>query len=231
MKNFADAKAYLASGRNPDNRPLPVCATRVIRRDANTIVVQYHNTDVVTYKADGRVILNSGGWKTPTTKARMNEFAPLIIDQTNGIWRVYVPNQPGVSALFADGITWNGRRFTGAAASPKAELRLRKQIREYSREYIRKLAWGRIPTPPKGWESSVPPVNQRTLIKYITKSVYVPKLIVLAFNAQQAAPMQWAGLRSLWGYSNDDSYREYATDNCSYRMLVRFLYRALGLAG
>ena len=34
--------------------------------------VTYHNTDVVTF-TDGLIILNTGGWFTVTTKARMNQ--------------------------------------------------------------------------------------------------------------------------------------------------------------
>ena len=34
--------------------------------------VRYHSTDVVSFK-NGEVILNSGGWRTNTTKTRMNQ--------------------------------------------------------------------------------------------------------------------------------------------------------------
>ena len=39
------------------------------------IEVWYHNTPVVTWYRD-RIILNHGGWKTVTTKRRMNTFLP-----------------------------------------------------------------------------------------------------------------------------------------------------------
>ena len=34
--------------------------------------VRLHDTNVVEFHADGRILLNSGGWKTVTTKQRMN---------------------------------------------------------------------------------------------------------------------------------------------------------------
>ena len=55
-------------------------AGRVTRKAAhNTFVrcvtegyaVRYHKTDVVTFKADGRVIINTGGWDTRTTRDRI----------------------------------------------------------------------------------------------------------------------------------------------------------------
>jgi len=37
----------------------------------------YHST-VVARIEDGKVILNTGGWETPTTKKRMNQFAEMM---------------------------------------------------------------------------------------------------------------------------------------------------------
>lgn len=42
----------------------------------NRIVIRLHNTNVVTFYEDGRTLLNSGGWKTVTTKDRMNKYLP-----------------------------------------------------------------------------------------------------------------------------------------------------------
>ena len=35
--------------------------------------IRYHDTDVVTYMVGGRIVLNSGGFRSQTTKLRMNE--------------------------------------------------------------------------------------------------------------------------------------------------------------
>jgi hypothetical protein len=40
--------------------------------EGNTCV-KYHKTDVVKRDAHGRITLESGGWRTVTTKARMNQ--------------------------------------------------------------------------------------------------------------------------------------------------------------
>lgn len=47
--------------------------TKVIRTE-NTLAVKYVNT-VVVYNTPSRVVLNTGGWKTNTTKTRMNQAA------------------------------------------------------------------------------------------------------------------------------------------------------------
>jgi hypothetical protein len=63
------------------------------------IAVRLHQTDVVTAYCDGSVVLNSGGWRTVTTKDRIGRYLPGYSDpdgwrvhcnvhSSNGVWRV-----------------------------------------------------------------------------------------------------------------------------------------------
>ncbi len=56
--------------------------------------VQYHETVILRVYAD-RLVFNTGGWKTPTTRDRMNKFMPTgcRIIQRKGIW--YMDNSFG----------------------------------------------------------------------------------------------------------------------------------------
>lgn len=47
-------------------------ATLVDRRNGVLRVI-YHSTAVVTVEPDGTIILDTGGWRTNTTKLRMNQ--------------------------------------------------------------------------------------------------------------------------------------------------------------
>lgn len=53
-------------------------------------VWRLHHTDIVTLlagdEANGRYVLNSGGWKTSTTRERINQFAPVRLYQRNFEW-------------------------------------------------------------------------------------------------------------------------------------------------
>lgn len=40
------------------------------------IAIRFHATRILTYSPEGWVTLNSGGWRTVTTKQRINEFLP-----------------------------------------------------------------------------------------------------------------------------------------------------------
>jgi len=71
-------------------------------KDNGTRVIRLHLTDIITFHPDGSVTLNSGGYKTATTKSRINELAPVIITQKSSVWYVYYS---GKEYIFKDGIT------------------------------------------------------------------------------------------------------------------------------
>ena len=59
--------------------------------------VVYHKTAVVKYN-DDKIILNSGGWETPTTKDRMNATAHenglcYYVYQKDFVWYVVLDNK------------------------------------------------------------------------------------------------------------------------------------------
>ena len=56
--------------------------------------IRLHNTEIIEFKPDGRVVLNSGGWRTVTTKARFNRFTPYGVYQKNHEWFVLKPRDP-----------------------------------------------------------------------------------------------------------------------------------------
>jgi hypothetical protein len=77
-------------------------------RDGVTRVV-YHSTSVVEIAPDGSVTLDSGGWRTPTTKTRMNQAANQFslgfqVYARDGEWFVLFS---GHNLPFFDGMTLN----------------------------------------------------------------------------------------------------------------------------
>lgn len=67
-----------------------------------TRIIRYHDTDIITFTPEGNTILNSGGFRTSTTKSRMNEYAKIYIWADKGNW-YFLTN--GEEHLFYDGIT------------------------------------------------------------------------------------------------------------------------------
>jgi hypothetical protein len=71
-----------------------------IHKDGATTVVHYHGTPVVQWDED-HVWLDTGGWKTVTTKTRMNQVANefglgFSVYQSKGLWYVttYIGGEP-----------------------------------------------------------------------------------------------------------------------------------------
>ena len=68
-----------------------------IDSEQSRLIVTFHNTAVVQVVNDRYVILNSGGWLTPTTKRRMNQASDVyklnyLVYQKGWVWYVQTPN-------------------------------------------------------------------------------------------------------------------------------------------
>jgi hypothetical protein len=53
--------------------------------DSGDITIRYHNTDIISVSPDGTIEVTNGGYKTPSTKNRINSYLPHD-------WRIYLYN-------------------------------------------------------------------------------------------------------------------------------------------
>ncbi|KKL46278.1 hypothetical protein LCGC14_2347120, partial [marine sediment metagenome] len=98
----------LANNTWAERRPPPRGADEF----PDEIAIRLHNTDVLTFYADGRVRYDSGGWKTVTTKDRMNTYGLWPVYPERGRWYIRVK---GHEYVYADGMTIGPRGgVTGA---------------------------------------------------------------------------------------------------------------------
>lgn len=125
------------------------------------IAIRLHSTDIVTLAQNhGRYVLNSGGWKTVTTKARMNEFAPSFIGSVKGIW--YQGRHDMAQIPYFDGMIVNAH---GECVNPPSKsatdtlLANKRKLDKATRAYIKGFCAhyvseaklnGVIPTPSGG---------------------------------------------------------------------------------
>ena len=80
----------------------------VVYRNAfdDNVYIRFHETDILKFDGDGNVTLNSGGYHTVTTKARLNEFQSVVyICQKDFTW--YAQLRTGKAIEFYDGIKFN----------------------------------------------------------------------------------------------------------------------------
>ena len=65
-------------------------------------VIRLHDTNIIAFRPDGSIKLNSGGWRTVTTKDRINQHCKSIrIWSYKGVWILGVD---GRKYVFADGM-------------------------------------------------------------------------------------------------------------------------------
>lgn len=109
IRSFEDCESFL-DGR--DSRKLG--HNTYVQRSSDMgghpcFTIRHHRTDVITYFAEGRVMLDTGGWMTPTTKWRLNQCSPFsVYSEGDGEWAVYSPNKRD-GARFVDGMTSDRR--------------------------------------------------------------------------------------------------------------------------
>ena len=82
-----------------------------VKRDGDTVTVRYWHTDVVTANLlTGEVTLNTGGWQSVTTKARMNQTSAeynmgFSVYQKN--WQLFARKSDGTEIPFDRSVTFN----------------------------------------------------------------------------------------------------------------------------
>lgn len=224
--------------------------TYLERRDESTIAVKLHNTDVVTFTSKGHTTYNTGGWRTVTTKERMNSFGlnGWHLWSGKGIW--YIGNGPSWfdikhDHIFADGITIGPRggvHKAGTKSSVKKVDKLKKQIREYSKQFVSELFAGNVPKPSGGdcWYCFLHGKDGQTwgeksdnnhLQNHLKEKYYVPSLLVRAIDVIPVFDAAKWCLGDLWWESDGKAtacYGRIAQDQLT-KALRRYLYRQFGI--
>jgi len=103
MLSYAAARQLLASGNAKlENN------TFLVDKNADTVAVQLYGTQVVLIHDDGTYTLNTGGYRTTTTKDRINKYGPNVVQIKKRKWLVN-------GESFEDGIKVDS---TGAVLAP-----------------------------------------------------------------------------------------------------------------
>ncbi len=146
VKSISDYASARSAARALKNGRLGNNTWVFERRDANgdsCVVVILHSTPIVTYHEDGTVSLNTGGYRTTTTKARMNEVLPQFIrvSQIRREWYVYVS---GEREKFYDGIRLDTGATTSHSGGPHANPDVHIDIGSHNRRVRKNPAGGRF---------------------------------------------------------------------------------------
>lgn len=233
---------FLVEGRDQDRKKYKYATW--VRREGDSIVVKLHNTDIMTFHPNNSIKLDSGGWRTVTTKARMNEFLPRcwMVYQENNIWYVaYRKADAEKDWTFEDGIVlFQDGRVTGAGPDKKWAESLNKQINAYARRFAEKMLDGEIPPPSSGdcWycllkDEDGKPFGEGKdhILDHIRSKYYVPSLLVNALNSMPVSKATLWAVQGIWE-GNDDAL--FAGKDWTKKRLksaiARYIRRQVGLA-
>jgi hypothetical protein len=212
-----------------------------LHRRGDDIALQYHNTDVATFKPNGDIVLNSGGWFTSTTKERINwalmEY-PFGLRQNKGVW--YLSNNAtGTSYRFADSMvyhTLSGKVDGYTEDTPKADKDLKKRVKAYAQKCADAIP---LDHPDSGdcWYCYLVTTNGDTLgdaskntehlDNHIEEGYIVPSLVYNALTECYNAKMAfWQAFKDT-GYNNND--REFGRKAVA-KAVYRYILKRKGLA-
>jgi hypothetical protein len=136
-KEIYDKYDAKLQGRNRESRKLGN-NTYLVRYLNEFIAVRLHNTYILKFFPDGKTQVNTGGWKTVTTKARLSEHMPrefgYSIWSDKGVW-FWFGNREKI-APFTDGdmIDQDGVLTPQQALGEETKIRdLRLKISRYAK--------------------------------------------------------------------------------------------------
>lgn len=215
----------------------------------DSIHLKLHNTYIITWYVNGRIELNSGGWLTVTTKARMNEFlSGYSISKSKGVWYVDQivsgPVYRKTLGVYQDGMVINpDDTITGMAPldDAKEKNKLRRRVAQFASHYIQAFKSGQVEKPGLGdcfycqmrtVDENIPlgeAVHDKDhLMSHLDEEYFVPSLLHRAFETQPHSPaMGWA-LAKHWG-GQDIPVPDFIYSQLE-KSLSRYMLRQLGQA-
>ena len=204
--------------------------------------VKLHDTVIVRWYSDGRVVLDSGGWRTRTTKDRMNiALKDWSVWTEDGIWYV---KGPLLTCAYKDGMTlYPDGTVSGEGDDPKLQKKIRKDIRKFTHKYMVAFWDGDVPTPGGGdcWGCYLNMRDTDHLLSHMDEEYYVPSLLAKAiqrFPISQAArhvlSVAWSPDEAeAQGFSLEQEKVGWSSDIANEQLeksLRRYLYEQLGSA-
>ncbi len=101
-----------------------------IQMRGSSFAVRLHNTDIVVIRPDNTYKLNSGGFRKITTKRRMNDVLPCVINQKDGLWSIG-------NSFFQDGmLIRHDGAIVGESIPLSDALEIKRKVDRYCNKFI-----------------------------------------------------------------------------------------------
>jgi hypothetical protein len=228
------------SGRCKERRKL-ANNTYAERRGDGVIAIKLHKTDILTFRKDETIIVNTGGWRTVTTKDRINRYLPHghAISQHRNVWYWIKVGDWDNRTPYDDGdqlvcVSGNYEVLTKTEKpDDKAQRALLKRIDKYAKLYGKALpldnpnggdCWGCHLRDEKGNEA----MGTGHLISHMDEGYVVPSLAMAAMKERGAGPAwYWSVFK---GDGKGSGFMLEPARKEIVRWVRRYMRRRLGLA-
>lgn len=196
----------------------------------NRRVIRLHDTDILVFLPDGSYSVDTGGWRTVTTKDRINKFSRYRVWSDRGTWKT--TDATGNEYVFFDGIRYTPEgKVQNSAGSGKEEKRikiLKKKIDNYCVE-LKKLDVFPEPSAGDCWFCSMfergGMGSQDHLEEHLNETYIHGSLI---YNAMKDAGYRDEGIALMTGWGSAKG-KPFAKDNV-HRAVRRYFKRRLAIA-
>jgi hypothetical protein len=214
--------------------------TYLKKLEGGNIGVKLHDTFVVTYTPNNSVILNSGGWKTVTTKARINEYTDVRLSQKNSLWTIG-------GHMFTDGMeVFENGKIKGAEKvtekKEKAFQKEKKRLRAYAEKFAHAVINGEVKKPSGGdcWYCCLKTENGKTLVEsfkdishiegHIKENYFVPSMLYNALELLGSSQYTKGIMGEIWaGLPLEDSPKKHLFNDVK-KYIYKYLLRAYSIA-
>lgn len=195
IKNYQDAKNYLQGKKSRPYANNTRIVMDILDMGHEIITITYHNNPVVNLYPE-YTSYSSCGWKTNTTKERINWFLPegFSLYQEKSVWYI-VKHGTSFKYTFADGLTidLNGNVYNDAPSNEQDTTKATiKAIKQYVDGYIKALLQNEIENPSDAdcWYCAMQTTdgenlgdamkNNDHILSHMEESYFVPSLLVNA---------------------------------------------------
>lgn len=188
-------------------------------------VIRYHDTDILTFRAEGGIVLNTGGFNTNTTRDRMNEYlaaAGIRVTIFTDHSLPYLYNGNGFcwsdkknAFLLADGmvIDYKGK-VIGALSNRAAVEAANRSLKKRISKFVKQIDEGPLRPGPADCLDCQHEIEDHTHLWSHISEGYLPGRLI--YNAMEEA-----------GYTNVDIHYLLKTYASMKRSVTKYLYKRL----
>lgn len=180
---YIELENKLNTARNQANGKPIGRNTRLFRRENGAIAIRLYDTDIVVVNKDNSIELYTGGFRTVTTKERINRFIPCTLFQKNHQW--YIGSYDN-SIPFYEGIKLNPNGTLKSENKPHPNNSImKKRILEYIDGFVAQCTKGiELPSGGDCWLCCGLSIGDDTehLLSHMKEGYYVPRLLFEAIK-------------------------------------------------